>query len=520
MNPPRWYISRRTLLKTAGCSVALPVLEAMIRPGARAAAGQAPRRFLAVMGQHYGYLGRIDPQLAALQTGKSALRFASVPPWAARAAGPSVPIENNTYLRPFFDKNIQAKITLVQGLVDDVLGGTHDAPVKMVANTFPRAKLEGGNIILTSDTAGTLSGPPPQPDPFNGATADQIAAQHLGKGTFLPSLSMMMRTLGGGASRGWQAFSYKSSTQPIPPDMDPRSIFDRLFAGFDPTATAQERARRQAYKKSVLDSVGEQAKQLSNRLGRSDKQKMDEYLSSVQDLERRVRAGSGQPGMPRPGVRSSYANPDQLQGVMQELIFQAFITDRTRVITFGTTFPRDFLKHRAASQAALDYTKYRQFSGQRIFWSSHSASHYDSTNDAPEGMSVAAVRASKREALEIMTHWQLEHFATLMAKLDSQIDIDGNKVLDNTVAIFGGDNGESQAHGPGSIPCILAGRGGLEGASWRIRSGRQIKFFQTARTWKDLLWGVMNILGVPDPGGGARLLNFGYAKNPLDLDLA
>lgn len=470
------------------------------------------------MGQHYGYVGRIDSGLTPLHRNESAVRFASVPPWSSVAPGTSVPLENNTYLRPFFDKKVNSKITLVAGLVDRVLGGTHDAPVKMVANTFPLAKIEGGNIILTADPAGTLSGPPPVPDPFKGATADQIAAQHLGKGTFLSSLSMQMRSLGGGGSRGWTAFSYKSATQPIPSDRNPRSIFDRLFAGFDPTATAEERARRQTYNKSVLDSVNQQANQLSNRLGKSDKLKMDEFLTGVRDLERRIDLAGGGTAMPRPAA--SYPNLDQFQEVMQELIFQAFITDRTRVIVFGSTYPRDFLKHRAPNQAALDYSKYRQFAGPTIFWSSHQASHYNSLDGAPAGMSSEQIIATKKEAVDIMSHWQLEHFANLVAKLDSHIDIDGNTLLDNTVAVFGGDNGESQAHGPGSIPCVLAGRGGLDGASWRIRSGRQVRFSQSERSWKDLLWGIMNILGVPDPSGAPRLKSFGFAKNPLDLELA
>lgn len=244
---------------------------------------------------------------------------------------------------------------------------------------------------------------------------------------------------------------------------------------------------------------------------------MDEYLDGVRELERRVALGAGGTTMRRPDAK--YSNPDQFQQVMQDLIFQAFLTDRTRVIVFGTTYAEGFLKQRAANQAALDYTKYRQFAGPTIFWSTHGASHYNSTADAPGGMSTADVIASKKEAVNILSHWQLEHFADLCAKLDGQIDIDGNTLLDNTVAVFGGDNGESQAHGPGSIPCILAGRGGMVGGNWQIKSGRQIRFSQSERSWKDLLWGIMNILGVPDPSGAARLQSFGFAKHPLDLEL-
>src|SRR5690606_25955049 len=92
MKKKPWQISRRTMLQTAGTAIALPVLEAMLRPRRLHADGAPPRRFLAMHGLVYGYVGRDDEELGTM-----------VAPWSATAPGYDVPIENNTYLKPFFD---------------------------------------------------------------------------------------------------------------------------------------------------------------------------------------------------------------------------------------------------------------------------------------------------------------------------------------------------------------------------------------------------------------------------------
>lgn len=503
----------------------------MIPRSTRAAPASPPRRFLAVQAQHFGYVGRYDPELTALhqKEGNGVVkRIASIPPWSAKALGTSVPIENNTHLKPFFDKKLQSKLTLLAGLSDRILMQTHDAPVKLVANTFPMAKYEGDGIVLTTGQ-GDIVKALPTPDPFKGATVDQIAAAHLSKAfgspTPLASLTLQVaKYLGGGTNRGWTAMSYKSATQPIPADRDPVNIFNRLFAGYDPTATADELVKRQAYNKSVLDGVKEQATDLRGKLGRTDQQKLDEYFEGVRDLEKRLtEAKNTSVNLAKPGALSTFEgneNRDRYQQVMQDLIANAFITDRTRVIAFGTQYAYNFLKLRSPSQQNLDYSQYRQFNGKLLYWGAHEASHYDQSG--VKGVDpTPAVTADKKDHIEIFTHWQLEHFANLLAKLDAQMDIDGKStVLDNMVALYGGDIGESAIHAYGSIPCILGGRGGFDGTNWRIKSGRQLKFSKTERGWKDLLWGIMNILGVPDPSGAPRLKTFGYAKTPLDIELA
>jgi len=487
------------------------MLDAMLKPGARGATTVPPQRFLAMHGLVYGYSGRHDPELD---------RF--VAPWSAQTTGYETPIENNTYLKPFFDRNIHSKITLLTGVTDRVLVGTHDSPVKLVANTYPVAVHIGGCTVLTPvPTEDTLVGPPPQPDPFDGATADQIAAMHLGAQTSIPSLSLAVSPIGGNFS-GF-AMSNKSINEPIPAIQDPKDAFDRLFAGYDPTATAEEIQRRARYRKSVIDGVREDAARLRARLGRSDQEKLDGYLESVRSLERQVNEASTQlpPTVTPPGTSDSYATTELKQQAMQELIVNAFITDRTRVIAFSGQYPDSWLRFRGPGQEDLDYSKFREFNGTEFSGSHHTMSHYDQGLDG--GAPSPEITAMKKDWMEIFSHWALEMYADLLAKLDGYMDVDGvSTVLDNTVAIWGGDDSDSAQHGHLSMPCVLGGRGGSSEAGWRIKSGRELRFGAggtSERSWKDLLWGALNIVGVPDPDGSPQLKSLGYATKPLDADL-
>ena len=512
MKKPSWYISRRTMLQTAGAAIALPVLEAMVSPRRLRATATPPRRFLAVHGLVYGYVGRRDPELG---------RF--VAPWSARAMGYDVPIENNSYLKPFFDRSLQSKITLLSGLTDNVCVGTHDSPVKLVANTYPVALRRGSCVVLTPRvSADTFVGPPPEPDPFDGATADQIAAMHFAPQTRVPSLSLAIEPIGGNYADF--TMSNRSINEPIPSDADPRSVFNRLFAGYDPSATLEEQQRRARYRTSVLDGVRADAQRLRLRLGRRDQQQLDGYLDSVRSLERNIEAAGSAvaPTFAEPGPASSFASSELVQRAMQDLIVQAFITDSTRVVAFSGQYPKSWLRFRGAGQDALDYSDFRRFTGEPFTQNHHTMSHYDQGLDG--GAPSPAVTAYKKDWMEIFAHWSLEMYADLLAQLDTYMDIDGEStVLDNTIAVWGGDDSDSAEHGYGSMPCVLGGRGGASETGWQVRSGRQLRFGaggSSERSWKDLLWGMLNIVGVPDPDGSPRLQSFGYATTPLDLDLA
>src|SRR5262245_37306836 len=112
MKTPSWYIPRRTLLRATGVAVGLPSLEAMVLPGARAA-GPPPRRVAVVGGMNNGFVGRRDLEQNTL-----------VAPWTPKRAG-NGPLENNLFLKPFFDKGLDSKITVITGLSDRVNSAAH-----------------------------------------------------------------------------------------------------------------------------------------------------------------------------------------------------------------------------------------------------------------------------------------------------------------------------------------------------------------------------------------------------------
>ena len=271
MNP----ISRRTILRGLGTAVALPWLEAM-GPLARAAsaAAAAPRRlafFYVPNGVH-------------------------MPRWTPGAVGALGDLP--AILRPL--AGVKSDLLVLSGLTQDGARAHGDGP-----GDHARSMASFLTGIHPRKTAGLgLKA---------GVSVDQVAAAHLGRGTRLPSIEL-------GIDRGAQAgncdsgyscayssnISWRSESTPMAKEVDPRLAFERLFADqLRPGETAEARARRERYRKSVLDFVAEDARQLQGRLGRNDRQKVDEYLSSVRELEQRSPA----PTAPRTSISRESAAP-------------------------------------------------------------------------------------------------------------------------------------------------------------------------------------------------------------------
>jgi hypothetical protein len=268
--------------------------------------------------------------------------------------------------------------------------------------------------------------------------------------------------------------------------------------------------------------VTAQSAALRTQLGKTDQRKLDEYLESVRGLERNITPPSTKPPLDVKPPPKTFANNELKQRALQDLIVMAFATDRTRVVAFSGAYPNGILRFRSSSQTSLGYEKFREFGGTPFTYNHHTMSHTDQgiSGSAPS----AETTALKKDWMEIFTHWSLDMYAELLAKLDSYKDLDGSSVLDNTIAIYSGDDADSARHRYNSMPCILGGLGGKTSGGWRIKAGREMRFpdmsATTSRTWKDLLWGALNIVGVPDPSGKPQLQSFGYAKKALDAELA
>src|SRR6185436_17618165 len=143
-----------------------------------------------------------------------------------------------------------------------------------------------------------------------GVSADQIAANYLGEQTRLPSLELSCDggQRAGSCDSGYSCvyqfnLSWRSETQPMNPEVDPRAAFERLFGNGDPAATLEAAARRKLYRKSVLDYVLDDARSLERRLGEADRRKLDEYLTAVREIEKRIeRAEKFGAPKPPPGI--------------------------------------------------------------------------------------------------------------------------------------------------------------------------------------------------------------------------
>lgn len=273
-----------------------------------------------------------------------------------------------------------------------------------------------------------------------GPSADVLASlAPAAAGTAFPSLQLGVGTqpTAGTCDTGYacayqNTLSWTGPTTPLPLRTDPVALFDTLFGGTDSALSEAEAQRRALRRASVLDHVTEEATALSGRLGAADRQKLDQYLTGVRELEQRLQAIgplSCDPGSP-PGVPLSYAEHVEL---MTELMVKAVICDRTRVLSFMADV--------SASNRSFDFIG--------IGGAHHENSHWafgDETTQATRKAAWAAVGA-----------WHIERFADLLDRLVSHQEADGTTLLDHCSVLFGSEIGEGHVHDHSSLPILLAG---------------------------------------------------------------
>ena len=284
----RKHISRRTVLKGIGASVALPLLDAM-NPAATAwaqtAAGEAPKRFAFVAFPHGAIMDRWSPAQAGTDYEMS-------------------PILEP--LAPFRDH-----LTIVSGLRN-----------KPAETPEPHGHVEASWLSCVTPYNFGLEGPD------SGVTADQMAARHIGQDTRLPSLELT--TSQNGARVAW-----RTPTQSLPQEGNPRAVFYKLFGQGD---TEEERAAILVETGSILDRVQGQAARLQADLGASDRAVVSDYLDSVREIERRVEMASGQDTSALDIPDAPVGRPNDISEhfkLMFDLMGLAFQADLTRVITFS-----------------------------------------------------------------------------------------------------------------------------------------------------------------------------------------
>ncbi|HEY8993286.1 MAG TPA: DUF1552 domain-containing protein [Lacunisphaera sp.] len=274
-----------------------------------------------------------------------------------------------------------------------------------------------------------------------GVSIDQAIANQVGHLTRFPSLELTCDAnrksadCDSGYSCAYQYnISWQSPTTPMTPENNPRLVFERLFGAGAHGERAANAQRRMQERRSVLDFVRDDAKRMQGRLDFHDREKLDQYLTGVRDVEARIqkaeRFGPGiDPVLPTPaGIPATHAEYVQL---MYDMLLLAFQTDSTRVATF-------VLGHDGDN---------RSFSEIGITEGHHDLSHHQNN-------------AERVEKVAQIDRWYVEQFNKFLVKLDQTRDVDGNSILHNSRILYGSGNADGNRHTHENLPLVLAGGGG------------------------------------------------------------
>jgi hypothetical protein len=406
-------ISRRTVLRGLGTAVALPLLEAML-PSAPGAA--PPGR------------GRPPRRMAILYVPNGAL----MPDWTPTAEGAR--FELPRILQPLAP--VREDVLVLSGLTCDKARPNGDG-----AGDHARAS----SAFLTGCQARKTAGA----NFRAGVSADQLAARRVGDRTRLPSLELGIERFRGtgNCDSGYSCvyehtLSWRNPTSPLPTEVGPKLVFERLFAA---RPNDPDRLKRDRLRASVLDAVREDARDLEKRLGGADRQKLDQYLSCVRELELRIARAETLPpveppaGTPRPAGRP--ADLAEHFRLMCDLMVLAFQTDVTRIVTFMLG---------------------REGSEQRYRMIGISEGHHELTHHRNDPAMMAKVRA--------INTYHVQQLAYLLGKLKSVREGDST-LLDSCMIAYGSGNSDGNRHTHHELPILLAGKGGGS-----IRTGRHVRY--------------------------------------------
>lgn len=411
-----WPIPRRTFLRGLGTAIALPMLEAMLPASSRAAGAV--------------HAAKLPPKRMAFVFMPNGINMAD---WTPKQTGSS--FELPYLLEPLAP--VKDELLVLSGLAHDKARPNGDGP-----GDHARASA----TYLTGCQARKTQGA----DIRVGVSVDQVAAPQLGQATRLGSLELGCdyAQLAGNCDSGYSCaysfnISWRTASTPMPPEVDPRLVFERLFGSGSAVERAAHRARRQHAQHSILDYVREDAQRLQAQLGATDRRKLDEYLMAVRELEQRLDRAqpfeAATPAFDRPaGIPKDYAEHVRL---MYDLMALAFQTDSTRVATF-------MVAHDGSN---------RSYPFIGVSDGHHDLSHHGNN---PE----------KQKKVARINRFHLEHFARFLIKLKSIREGEGT-LLDRCMIVCGSGIGDGNAHNHDNLPVLLCGRGGGS-----LRTGRHIRF--------------------------------------------
>jgi hypothetical protein len=409
LNPWR----RRTFLKGLGTAMALPWLESLQPLSALASSGKAP--------------AAPPVRMAFLFVPNGVI----MPSWTPKSVGEDYELSET--LRPL--ARLKSEFNVITGLAQDNGRSKGDGPGDHARSAA--SFLTGAHPVKTSGANIRV-----------GMSADQVAAEQTGDQTRLPSLEI-------GIERGRQAgscdsgyscaysstISWKTPSTPMAKEIDPRLVFERLFVTGKDAQKGWE--QRRLFRKSILDLVAEDASRLKTKLGQTDRRKVDEYFTSVRELEQRIERGDKAPKQPPAGLDVPHDMPNDLSErirLMYDLLAVAFQTDTTRVATFML----------ANEGSNASYPMVGVTDGH------HALSHHRSEEE-------------KIQKIQKIDEYLVSEFAYFLDKLKSIKEGDGT-LLDHSMILYGSGISDGNRHRHDDLPIVLAGRAG-----GTIKTGRHIK---------------------------------------------
>ena len=410
-------IPRRTFLRGLGAASALPMLDAMLPARAlAAAAGKAPTRmaFLFVP------------------------NGAHMPDWTPAATGADFDL-------PYILQPLQPhkhELLVLSGLAQDKGrsnadgGGDHARSAGSWLTCSQPLKSEGSQIRV-------------------GVSADQVAAQVTGKETRFASLELGLEAgrQGGKCDTGYSCaysnnISWRNENTPMTREINPRLVFERLFSNELPKDLGESAKRRSIYKQSILDFVLDDAKSLSAKVGGHDKQKLDEYLTSIREIELRVAQAEKMVAGANTAVAAGYEVPESIPEsyeeharLMCDMMVLAFQSDTTRVCTF-------MLANEGSN---------RSYRNVGVNDGHHSLSHHQGDH-------------AKQMKIREINRFHIQQFAYILNRLRSIPEGEGT-LLDNSMLVYGGGLADGDRHQHDDLPLIMAGRGG-----GTILPGRHVRY--------------------------------------------
>ncbi|MEZ6143065.1 MAG: DUF1552 domain-containing protein [Zavarzinella sp.] len=404
-------LDRRTVLKGIGAAIAIPWLEAMAPQSAWANPGSAPK---------------IPNRLAFLYVPNGV----NMADWTPKAEGKLSAADLPAILKPLEKHlnniNVLTNLTADKARAHGDGGGDHARALAAFLTGCQPRKTDGLDIRA-------------------GISVDQVAAGRIGHQTRLPSIEIGAEggAMAGNCDSGYSCvysstMSWKSGTQPLPKEINPKLVFERLFGNGNDAA----RAERDAKRKSILDFIKEDSSDLTRKLGTNDQRKLNEYFSALRDVEVRIAQAEKLPPVKAPDQKAPTgipANYEEHLQLLADLLVLAFQADVTRVATYvfaneGSNKPYPFIGVREGH---------------------HDLSHHENKQE-------------KKDKIRQINEFHTKQLAYFLTRLQNTPEGAGT-LLDHAMVAYGSGNSDGNAHNHDNLPIVMAGRAG-----GKVSTGRHL----------------------------------------------